>query len=50
MRKEKVYLYLTPAERELAIAIVAMVWFRNKVVRNGIDPVDVDRVVGKVMR
>ena len=46
MRKEKIYLYLNPAERELAI--VAMVWFRNKVVRNEIDPVDVDRVVGKV--
>ena len=48
MRKEKVYLSLTPAERRLAI--VTMVWFRNKVVRKGIDPVDVDRVVGRLMR
>ena len=48
MRKEKVYLSLSPTERRLAI--IAMVWIRNKVVRKGIDPVDVDRVVGKVMR
>lgn len=48
MRKTKVYLSLTPAERRLAI--VAMVWFRNKVVRKGIDPVDVDRVLRKLVR
>ena len=48
MRKEKVYLSLTPAECRLAI--VAMVWFRNKVVRKGIDPVDVDRVMGRLVR
>ena len=48
MRKGKVYLSLTPAERRLAI--IAMVWFRNKIVRKGIDPVDVDGVLGKLMR
>lgn len=48
MRKTKVYLSLTPAERRLTI--IAMVWFRNKVVRNGINPVDVDGVLGKLMR
>ena len=48
MRKTKVYLSLTPAEKRLAI--IALVWFRNKVVRKGIDPVDVDRVLGRLMR
>lgn len=48
MRKAKVYLSLSPAERRLAI--IAMAWFRNKVVRNGIDPVDVDRVMGRLVR
>ena len=48
MRKTKVYLSLTPAERRLAI--VAMVWFRNKVVRQGLDPMDVNRVLGKLVR
>ena len=47
MRKGKVYLSLTPAERRLAI--IAMVWFRNKVMQKGIDPVDVDGVLGKIM-
>lgn len=48
MRKTKVYLSLTPAERRLAI--IAMVWFRNKVVRKGIDPADVDGVMGRFVR
>ena len=48
MRKTKVYLSLTPAERRLAI--IAMAWFRNKVVRKGINPVDVDRVMGRLVR
>lgn len=48
MRKTKVYLSLTHAERRLAI--ITMAWFRNKVVRKGIDPVDVDRVLGKLVR
>ena len=48
MRKTKVYLNLTPAERRLAI--IAMLYFRNKVMRKGIDPVDVDRVVGSLMK
>ena len=48
MRKTKVYLSLTPAERRLAI--IAMVWFRNKIVRKGINPVDVDGVLGRLMR
>lgn len=48
MRKTKVYLSLPPAERRLAI--IALVRFRNKVVRKGIDPVDVDRVLRKLVR
>ena len=48
MRKTKVYLSLTPAEQRLAI--IALVWFRNKIVQKGIDPVDVDGVLGRLVR
>ena len=47
MRKTKVYLYLTPAEQRLAI--IALLHFRNKIVRQGIDPMDVDGMLGRLV-
>lgn len=47
MRKNKYYLGLNVAERRLAVH--AMLHFRNKVLAKGIDTVDIDRVIGKLL-
>lgn len=47
MKKRKYYLTLTLAERRLAI--IALLHFRNKIVRQGIDPMDVDGMLGRLV-
>ena len=46
-RKTKHYLVLTAAE--VALALRALLSFRNKVVARGIDTVDVDGVIKKLI-
>lgn len=48
MRKNKVCLSLSPAERRLLID--AMLHFRNKVLSRGIDTVDIDRILNEVTK
>ena len=45
-RKTKHYLVLTPAEA--ALALRALLSFRNKVIARGIDSVDVDGLIKKL--
>jgi len=47
-KKNKVYLTLNAAERRLLIWGIFS--FRNKVISKGIDTIDIDRLLKKVMR
>ena len=47
-KKNKVYLTLNSAERRLLI--LGLLSFRNKVIAKGIDTVDIDRILMRVMR
>lgn len=47
-KKNKIYLTLNAAERRLLI--LGLLSFRNKVIARGIDTVDIDRILMKVMR
>lgn len=46
-KKNKVYLTLNTAERRLLIR--GLLSFRNKVLAQGIDTIDIDRLLRKVM-
>ena len=46
--KRKVYLTLNTAERRLLIR--GLLFFRNKVISEGIDAIDIDRLIEKVMK
>ena len=48
MRKTKYYITMTAAERRLALD--ALLHFRNKVISQGIDTVDVDQLIQKLKR
>jgi hypothetical protein len=48
IRRNKVYLTLTPAERRLLIQ--GLICFRNKVIARGIDTIDIDRLLKKALR
>lgn len=48
MKKRIVYVTLNPAERQLAIQ--GLLSFRNKVIARGIDTVDIDRILEKVIK
>ena len=45
-RRQKHYLILTPAES--ALALHALLHFRNKALARGIDPVDIDGLIKKL--
>ncbi len=45
-RHPKHYLIFTPAEANLSLR--ALLYFRNKVVSRGIDPVDIDGLIKKL--
>ena len=45
-RRTKHYLILTPAEA--ALALRALLHFRNKALARGIDPVDIDGLIKKL--
>ena len=47
-KKNKVYLTLNSAERRLLIQ--GLLTFRNKVIARGIDTVDIDRILIKIMK
>ncbi len=47
-KKNKVYLTLNTAERRLLIQ--GLLSFRNKVITKGIDTVDIDRVLMRIMK
>ena len=47
-KKNKVYLTLNSDERRLLI--LGLLSFRNKVIAKGIDTVDIDRILMRVMR
>ena len=47
-RKNKVYLTLNSAERRLLIR--GLLFFRNKVISEGIEAIDIDRLIEKVMK
>ena len=47
-KKNKVYLTLNTAERRLLIQ--GLLTFRNKVIARGIDTVDIDRILMKIMK
>lgn len=47
-KKNKVYLTLNSAERRLLIQ--GLLTFRNKVIARGIDTVDIDRILMKIMK
>ena len=47
-KKNKVYLTLNAAERRLLIQ--GLLSFRNKVITKGIDTVDIDRVLMRIMK
>ena len=46
-RKNRVYLTLSPAERKLMIQ--GLMSFRSKVIATGIDTVDIDRLLEKLI-
>ena len=46
-KKNKVYVTLNPAERRLLIQ--GLLSFRSKVISRGIDPVDIDGILEKVI-
>ena len=46
-RKRKHYLVLTPTEA--ALALRALLCFRNKVVARGIDAVDVEKIIKRLL-
>lgn len=45
-RRTKHYLYLTPTEA--ALALRALLHFRNKTILRGIDPVDIDGIIKRL--
>ena len=45
-RRTKHYLILTPTEA--ALALRALLCFRNKALARGIDPVDIDRIIKRL--
>ena len=45
-RRTKYYLYLTPTEA--ALALHALLHFRNKALARGIDPVDINILIKKL--
>ena len=47
-KKNKVYLTLNSAERRLLVQ--GLLSFRNKVIARGIDTVDIDRILMKIMK
>lgn len=48
MRKDKVCVTMTPTEKRLFIQ--GMLFFRSKVLAEGIDTVDIDRILEKVIK
>ena len=46
-KKNKVYLTLNAAERRLLIQ--GLISFRNKVIARGIDTIDIDRILKKII-
>ncbi len=46
-KKNKVYLTLNAAERRLLIQ--GLIFFRNKVIARGIDTIDIDRILKKII-
>ena len=46
-KRTKHYLTLTAAERSLAL--IALLRFRNKAISRHIDPVDIDRLIRKLL-
>lgn len=48
MRKTKYYLSLNAAERR--VALDALIHFRNKVLAQGIDTVDIDQLIKKLQK
>ena len=46
-RRTKHYLILTPTETSLALR--ALLHFRNKALARGIDPVDIDKIIEKII-
>ena len=47
-KKNKVYVTLNPAERRLLIQ--GLLSFRSKVISRGIDTIDIDRILEKVIK
>lgn len=47
-KKNKVYLTLNSAERRLLVQ--GLLTFRNKVIARGIDTVDIDRILMRIMK
>ena len=47
-KKNKIYLTLNAAERRLLIQ--GLLSFRNKVIARGIDTVDIDRILMRIMK
>lgn len=47
-KKNKIYLTLNAAERRLLIQ--GLLSFRNKVIARGIDTVDIDRILIRIMK
>ena len=47
-KKNKVYLTLNSAERRLLVQ--GLLTFRNKVIARGIDTVDIDRILIRIMK
>lgn len=47
-KKNKIYLTLNAAERRLLIR--GLLSFRNKVIARGIDTVDIDRILMRIMK
>ena len=45
-RRTKRYLILTP--NKAALALRALLHFRNKTIASGIDPVDIDRIIKRL--
>lgn len=48
MEKRKVYLTLNTAERRLLIR--GLLYFRNNAIAKGIDTIDIDRIILKIMK
>ena len=46
-KKNKIYLTLNAAERRLLIQ--GLISFRNKVIARGIDTIDIDRILKKII-